>query len=137
MSKKVISIGANAPSRLKTSSLVFDTSIDVERYLSKIDKTIFERLSNEEWKKVIVDITKLDLATLSNFTKHEYGVIASPIISVYGVLDPLVSKDYLQEWANYTEREFSLKPFNGGHLDILKNSEFISWLIASSIGNDI
>ncbi|VFQ44178.1 thioesterase II family protein [Desulfoluna butyratoxydans] len=124
----LIVVGANAPHVLDGAALLPRSPEEIEAYWAMVDPSLFERIPDPEWKDVLIDTSRKELNLLSDFHAPDFGRLHCPIFAASGDRDPLVTKNGLDGWDEYTTEGVKSRRFSGGHTDLLATDEFITWV---------
>ena len=125
--------GANAPNEPAPMSEDLSTLDEIEAYMRTIDPAVFDRMPDEEWKALTLELVRQDLNLLAGFRKRPLAKVRCPISIAYGDQDPLVSKAGVAAWKDYTSSTFDAREFAGGHSDLLAGADFLSWALDTTL----
>jgi surfactin synthase thioesterase subunit len=124
----LVVVGATAPAWLAVPEAATRSRSDTAAYLDGVDPGLVSGQSTAEWREIVVETAMHDLRLLRGFSPSEYGAVSCPVFAVRGDADPLTSNAELDHWADSTRGDCYRHVFPGGHSDLLRLPEFVSWL---------
>ncbi|MBQ1017633.1 alpha/beta fold hydrolase [Micromonospora sp. D93] len=121
----VVVVGAMPPNLFSVPESVTQSRAALAAYLDEINPDID---SSGEWRDVMVDTAMSDLVLLRGFTPSRLGLLRCPILAAQGETDPLITTAGLADWGRATTGDFDHRIFAGGHIDLLADDAFVTWL---------
>lgn len=123
----VVVAGADSPDRLTVSEPVTETAEAALAYLERTDPTALADVPSEDWRQIVAETLLQDMRLLRQFTVAGAVAMDCPILAVRGADDPLTSDLGMSGWQQFTDGEYLLQVFPGGHSDYLQTAACSSW----------
>jgi pyochelin biosynthesis protein PchC len=107
--------GRRAPSthRVETVHLLPDSALVQE--IRGLDGTQSALLDDEDIVGMILPALRADYRAVETYQNLDAGTIDSPLITLLGEEDAMVTRAEGQAWAKHTTNEFELRVYPGGH----------------------
>jgi pyochelin biosynthesis protein PchC len=107
--------GRRAPSthRVETVHLLPDSALVQE--IRGLEGTQSALLDDEDIVGMILPALRADYRAVETYQNVDAGTIDSPLITLLGEDDGMVTLAEGQAWANHTTNEFELRVYPGGH----------------------
>lgn len=96
--------------------------------LEGTSKSIFQ---NEELRNIFLPILRNDYFMIGNYI-HDFKKINTPITVMHGESDT-IEYENVKSWKNYTNSDFDIKTFEGGHFFIREQRDEILDVIKSTL----
>ena len=101
----------------KVASSLSNSSSDSEltATLTQMGGLPIDILANCELMELLLPIIRSDLNLNEQYENVDPSKIAVPITAVYGDIDPVVDRDKIQQWREFTQSDFKLLEMRGDH----------------------
>ncbi len=97
--------------------------------IRKMEGTPGEVLDNPELMRLILPALRADANLYRKYVYRPGEPLLLPIHAYGGLSDPNIQREHLERWCEQTEREFSVRLFEGGHFYIQHaQAEFLAAL---------
>lgn len=92
------------------------------QFLAKIKEyngTPQEVLENEELMDLMFPILKADFKLCETYRHNNSGKLQAPITALGGIQDPSITRQDMEQWAQFTSSSFNVRFFPGDHFYLL------------------
>ncbi len=92
------------------------------QFIAKIKEyngTPQEVLENEELMELMFPILKADFKICETYQHQDAGQLQAPITAMGGIQDPSITRQDLEQWAQFTSSRFNVRFFPGDHFYLL------------------
>lgn len=124
----LVAVGAAGPGRLRVPEQATAGPAEAAAYLDRADPGVLADAPSDEWRAVVAETTAQDLRLLRQFTPAKALGLRCPVLAARGTEDPLTTDDTIAAWRHATTGPFTRRTFPGGHSDLLRSPECVSWL---------
>jgi medium-chain acyl-[acyl-carrier-protein] hydrolase len=91
-------------------------------------------LDDPELMSLILPIVRADFTINETYKALDKSYVKCPILALGGNEDPLVNQSFLEQWRQYTTREFDVVMLSGGHMTFRENPQPLLDVIVSKLG---
>ncbi|MFR3729694.1 thioesterase II family protein [Lacrimispora sp.] len=97
---------------------------NIMRYLKVLNKNRGEIVEKESLKKMYMNIIKNDFLLINSYIEcHKQTKPFKKLIVLYGLEDPLIKEEKLEEWTKLENEHFDIATYAGNHFYIFGKEE--------------
>lgn len=90
-------------------------------------------LDDPELMSLILPIVRADFTINETYNAFDNAYVKCPILALGGKEDPLVNQGFLEQWRQYTTREFEVVMLSGGHMAFRENPQTLIDIVMSKL----
>ena len=134
---KALVVAASAPPHLLSGSEIdLKDKNAIMQFVFKLGQTESAVFEIKEIYDMFSEIIYADMRLVSEYSRsYSNGKLDIPVIAVVGDDDPVVSKQDMNGWGEYTTNMFVEKSFKGDHFFAFNNHEFLDYLVFTVLKN--
>jgi medium-chain acyl-[acyl-carrier-protein] hydrolase len=91
-------------------------------------------LDDPELMSLILPIVRADFTINETYKTFDNAFVKCPILALGGTEDPLVNQGFLEQWKQYTTREFEVVMLSGGHMTFRESPQPLLDIVTSKLG---
>lgn len=90
-------------------------------------------LDDPELMSLILPIVRADFTINETYETFDNACVDCPILALGGNEDPLVNQGFLEQWSQYTTKEFEVVMLSGGHMTFRENPQPLLDVVVSKL----
>lgn len=116
LSPALLAVSARRPPHVPVGRVYHDRPwLELAARLQELGGTPSNLLQDRDWIEILEPMVRADLELHENYQPRFTSPLYCPLVALGGMDDPEVSRPQLEGWRRYTNGDFQLKMFSGGH----------------------